>query len=733
MTEPSVLDYLKSLFDPRRPRIRLADYEEKHSDQNVNQVNLEEYPVVQGEMVLTDEQELITGAKKGTSFRWKISTAILCLLIGQFLFEPPNQKLIPGIAFYFIGAALLVLSILMGEWHFSAIPDAEDERDLSAWRINWIAFALGTVSLIISFVFFSGNVFNSVNLFFWLFASLCYIQAFSEDDLIGKVGNWFIGLFSKKYDFSKAVKITWWQILLFLVFLVIVFFRFYQLNLIPGEMFSDHAEKLADVSDILNGQYSVYFPRNTGREAFQMYLTAVIATIFGTGLSFISLKLGTALAGLFTLPFIYLLGKEIANKRVGIIALFLAGIAYWPNVISRVGLRFPLYPLFVAPTLYYLIRGLRHSRKRDFILSGIFMGIGLHGYSPARIIPIVVVIGVLIYFLHMKSKQQKIGSLYGLIVIAIMAFVVFMPLFHYVLGNMDMFSYRAMTRLGTVESAYPGNPLIIFFNNLFNALVMMFWKNGDIWVHSVTGRPALDVISAVFYFVGCVYLIIRYIQRRNWVDLFILLSVPLLMMPSIMSLAFPGENPSLNRTGGAIIPVFILAAIGLEGFLNTLVTQAKQVNRKPSVAIGIGFLFFSFALIQNYSLVFDQYKTRFLQGAWNTSDMGAVIQEFATTYGDYEHAYVVPYDYWVDTTLVGINARKEVVNVAIWPDQFASTLEYKGAKLFIVKTDDITSIDSLQALYPTGIFWRHVDQYEGKDFLVMFVPPEATNSALVEP
>lgn len=718
MTEPSVLDYLKSILDPRRPRIRLADYEEDRSDQIVDEL----FPS-ESEPVLMAESEPVKAAIVGSPFRWRITASILTLLIGQFLFEPPIQNLYLGLAFYVIGTAFLVLSILFNDWDFSEIPSADPVNDLSTWRVNWKAFIMGTISMMVSFFFLSGNVFNSFNVVFWIISIVCYVQAFSEHDIGVEFGKNILALFKTKINFSQAVRISWWQILLVVLTLVIIFFRFYQLNDVPGEMFSDQAEKLADVGDILNGQYSVYFPRNTGREAFQMYLTALIATMFGTGLSFMSLKIGTALAGFFTLPFIYLLGKEIGNKQIGIIAFFLAGIAYWPNVISRVGLRFPLYPLFVAPTLYYLIKGLRHSRKRDFILAGIFMGFGLHGYSPARMLPIVAVMAIVIYLLHMKTSEQKRGSVHGLMVVAMMAFIIFMPLFHYVLGNLDMFSYRAMTRIGTVESAYPGNPIFIFFENLFKASVMFFWKNGDIWVHSVPNRPALDIISAVFYFIGSVYVLIRYIRNRNWVDLFLLASVPLLMMPSIMSLAFPGENPSLNRTGGAIIPVFILVAIGLEGFLRTLINQARQIGRKPILAMGLGFLFFGFAIMQNYSLVFEDYKERFFYSAWNSSDMGAVIREFASTYGDYEHAYVVPYDYWVDTTLVGIAARKDVTNIAIWPEQFESTLEYQGAKLFILKPDDFANIETLQKMYPFAVYWRHVDQYEGKDFLVLFVPP----------
>jgi hypothetical protein len=114
---------------------------------------------------------------------------------------------------------------------------------------------------------------------------------------------------------------------------------------VPSQMISDHAETF-DV--MLNGQTSIFFERNTGREFFQFYLTAAISLLFKTGLTFLSLKIGTVLAGLVTLIYIYLLGKEIGNARVGLLAMVFAGIAYWPNVIARYGLRFPLYPLFYA-------------------------------------------------------------------------------------------------------------------------------------------------------------------------------------------------------------------------------------------------------------------------------------------------------------------------------------------------------------------------------------------------
>ena len=368
-----------------------------------------------------------------------------------------------------------------------------------------------------------------------------------------------------------------------------IFFRVYRLYQVPSDMISDHAEKLLDIYDVLNGQPSIFFPRNTGREAFQFYLTAAIILLFKTGFSFMSLKIGTVAAGLVTLPFIYLLGKELGNRRVGLIAMVMTGIAYWPNVISRFGLRFPLYPLFVAPTLYFLVRGLRRMNRNDFILSGIFLGIGLHGYTPIRALPFVVVLAVLLYIIHSHSKGHRKEALLGLALITLLSLVIFLPLLRYMLENPTMFFFRTASRIGTTERPLPGPLIGIFLQNTWNALTMFFWQDGVVWVHSIPLRPALDVVSAGLFFAGSVLVLVRYIRKRNWLDIFLLLSIPLLMLPSILSLAFPDENPSLNRTAGAIIPVFILIALALDGLLSSLNTNlGKRAGLVATWVVGLG-------------------------------------------------------------------------------------------------------------------------------------------------
>ncbi len=194
------------------------------------------------------------------------------------------------------------------------------------------------------------------------------------------------------------------------------------------EMFSDHAEKLLDVYDVLQGHSKIFFERNTGREGLQFHLIAWTVKLFGTGISFLSMKIGTIFFGIFMLPYIYLLGKELANKNVGLMAMLLTGVSYWPNVLARVALRFILYPAFAAPTLYYLVRGLRTGKRHYFILSGIFLGIGLHGYSPFRAVPVLVVIVMLLYWLERRESNRFDRAFVWLGIVAFVSLVIFLPL-----------------------------------------------------------------------------------------------------------------------------------------------------------------------------------------------------------------------------------------------------------------------------------------------------------------
>jgi len=741
--EPSVLDFVKSLFRfGRGERIRIPDFFEEVQEQPLSPsanggqadkvvphkpVEPSEFqrvePVVIKPVADSQEKPSIQEARLHplTPFPWRSLLALLLALIGQSRFEPPATSVSLGIALYIAAFGLLAWAIYRGEWTLA--PSAQTSEGTDPLTYRPIALVISIILGLWAFVIFKGNFFTRTNLIVWCLAIAFLIWALWLNQSALR------SVFSKASTFlrrdSWTINISRWTLLIIAATVLVFFFRFYQTGSVPPEPFSDHAEKILDVYEVSQGQTHIFFIRNTGREGFQMYWTVLIAKLFGTGFSFLSLKLGTAILGFLTLPFVYLLGKEIGGQRVGLLAFILVGIGYWPNVISRVGLRFPLYPLFVAATLFFLIRGLRTRHRNDFLLSGIFLGIGLHGYSPFRIVPFVVVAAFVIYWLHSQSRGARREAIIWLAVVGLTSLFVFLPLLRYWYDDPAMFGIRAFTRLSSVEQPLPGPAHEIFLSNTWNALKMFNVNDGEIWVNSVPGRPALDTVSAALFLLGVALVLVRYIRHRHWLDLFMLVSIPLLLMPSILSLAFPGENPALNRAGGAYIPAFIVGAMALDGLLTGF---GRGGMRSLMMWIFAGILLYVSAS-QNYDLVFNQYYKLFRQSSWNTSDMGKVIREFEQTYGTTENVWIVPFPYWVDTRLPAVWAGIPDRDMAVWHENLAVTLELTGPKLFMVKADtenpdgnDQASLDVLDELYPNGQLRMFDSDVPGHDFWIFLVP-----------
>jgi len=730
MDDPSVLDYVKAKLMPWRgpaPEIpplggELDEVEAQSSSQRAEristaypEVNLGTAPVSQ----LSSAIELTSDASvNALGTPWRSLLALLLALIAQSSLEPrPSREWVIGGALFLSASALVISAFRRSELVLAPLRLNNQSRDPLSFRV--VSFFVAILLGMAAFAMFGGNQFTVWNLTLWFLSVAAFIHSLWLPKPQGTAAS-LKGLL-RFFDKERPQKITLEMLLVAMGIILVVFFRVYRLDSTPPEMVSDHAEKLLDIWDVLAGQTSIFFPRNTGREALQMYLTAGIIELFNTGFSFMSLKIGAVFAGLLTLVYTYLLGKETGGKRVAFFALLFAGIAYWPNIISRVGLRFPLYPLFVAPVLYYLLRGLRERNRNDFILSGIFLGLGLHGYTPIRILPLVILVGFGLFLIHRQSKGARKDAPIWLAVLALVALFIFLPLLRFAVENPELFAFRTFSRLGGIERELPGPVAQIFLSNLWRALTMFVWDDGQIWVTSVTNRPALDVVSGALFILGVLLIFLRYIKKLNWVDLFLLLSVPLLLLPSVLSLAFPAENPSLNRMAGAAVPVFLIVAMSFDALLGAV----ERCLGRPAgkwAAYGLALLLLLISSAQNFDLVFNQYQTVYAASAWNTSEMGAVIREFGASTGTPDTAWVVAFPHWVDTRLVGMNAGYPLKDYAIWIDRIEETVSDPRAKLFLVKPDDEEAIQTLIAIYPLGSLQLYSSQTTNHDFYMFLVP-----------
>ena len=564
--EPSVWDYFVAKLMPwRGPAPEIPPLPEGDTPSFTSRVFAES----EGAAELVTEYEAAP-----IQVPWQALGAVFLALIGQFMLMPSFRHGLLGAGFFLAAFGLALWGVLD-----QRLALAEPEEHLKVEDFFELPLTPLLIGLALSFLGFltfkvNGELrYTDFNLMFWLAGLGLTIWSFLDPR--PKFTGWFQGVVRFFREDVWDVKVTRHAVLFVLVLVVSIFFRTFHVGQVVSEMFSDQAEKLLDVYDVLQGKHKIFFERNTGREGLQFYLIAATIQLFDTGISFLSMKIGTIFLGIVMLPYVYLLGKELGNKWVGLAAMFLAGIAFWPNILARVALRFMLYPAFAAPAVYYLVRGLRTGRRNYFIAAGVFLGIGLHGYTPFRAVPILFVVMFALYWLHnRKNKDTAYKSIIWLSLVVLISLILFLPLLRVFFEDPAMFNYRTATRITNIERGNEmasGLALVgVFIKNVWNGLLMFNWDSGDIWVNTIPGYPSLDIVTGAFFVLGVGLVLVRYIRQRRWEDGFLLLAVPILMLPSTLVLAYPEENPAPKPGWWCRNCGFIIAALAFEALIRAI-------------------------------------------------------------------------------------------------------------------------------------------------------------------
>lgn len=710
MEEPSILDYIKSRLNPQKyPRVELPPEPEAPPTGLVVKPN---HPQAEEAAVAVEARRLPLKS---------IAALLLALFAQASLRLGDSPFLMMGGFFLLLAVAALAWAAVSSEWQ-AALPQPSTET-LDAPRLNLFDLAVGLAFSILAFAAFGGLEFNLLNLGLLLAGLAFIVRAFWIAP--PNAPTWQDRLRVILQLRSWTVTINLQTLAGCLAIATILFFRFYRLVEVPPEMNSDHAEKILDVLRVLNGQRLIFFPTNGGREALIFYLNAALHSWFNIPLGFMLLKLTSVLIGLAALPFLFGLGVELGGQRLAWLATLLAGVAYWPNVVSRFGLRLPFYFLFTAATLYYLARGLRAGRRNDFILAGVALGVGFYGYTPDRILPFVVLVAFGLYWLHNRSMARLRFVVASLLAVVAVSLVLFLPMLRYGLAEPDAFLFRTLSRIGDVERPLEEPAPWIFIKNTWRALAMFSVDNGEIWPISIPHRPALGVVAGGLFYLGAAALLIRYVRKRNWLDLFLLVSIPLLQIPSTLALAFPAENPNLYRAGGAMIPVFLMAGFALDGLINSI-QAATKTPQGARLAWALVVLLIALAAVQDYQLVFDDYYQQYRMASWNSSEIGAIAKEFAETIGSPDTVWVMGYPHWVDTRLVALNAGFPGRDYELFVDELETTLPDTRAKLFILNKDDQAAAEALRQMYPQGWLSFYPSKTPTKEFRLFFVPPQSS-------
>lgn len=577
----------------------------------------------------------------------------------------------------------------------------------------------------LTFLFAGGNEFNGDNVFAWLLSIGVFVYAFWEPEKSGM--EWDMRL-SKKIQtirqmFSDGIYISPRGLMLGAIMLIGIFFYYHNLDGVPAEMDSDHAEKLLDVNDIVtNNLRPIFFERNTGREPLQFYLTAAFIELTGHPIDHMALKLITALMGVLVIPFTFLFARELFDDDVAMLAALFIAFSKWPLTIARMGLRFPLTPVFIAPLMYFLFRAFKYHRRNDFLIAGLILGIGLNGYNAFRIAPILVALfaGVWLIISQKNAHADWRRYLANIFLLFMIALIVLMPFARYLAENPGNVFYRMATRLTGVEQPVSENPLSILASNLIRASLMFNWIGDEAWPNAIPDDPALDYVAGALFLLGIVYAIYRLARYREMAYAFVLIGLGTMLLPSALSIAFPNENPSVVRAGGAIPFVFIVVALPLAWLARAM----KDTMLGRVGALTLITLIILASIHANFTRYFIDFDEHYRARSWNSSEVAVAIRAFSGVV-DLNHTWILLYPHWIDTRNVAINLHaigwEQTLPQA---DDARAHVDDPANKLYVLNFGDEKNLVVLQQIFPNGKTQIVRSRTPGHDFRLFYVPSQ---------
>lgn len=372
--------------------------------------------------------------------------------------------------------------------------------------------------------------------------------------------------------------------LLAALFLLALIPRLYQIDAAPPGLNGDEVYNLIDALALGPGRLPVFLPGNLGREAFYFYLLALSLRLFGV--TVLALRLPSVLLGSGAVVLAYLVGRDAFNRRVGLVAGGLIAVSFWPLLLSRLGLRAISLTFMTALTVYWIQRGLREQRQRDWLLGGAALGLTMYTYIPSRVFPLVVA-GWLLWVFWRRRDQLQANSR-SLLLSLLLAAIVFAPFGLYMLNNPDLVNRRVVSMSNALDRARAGEPEALLAS--VGGVLKMFSIQGDAeWRYHLARRPVFDPITSVFFYLGLALSVWRAFrggqsERRQPEFALLLLWIGAMVAPN----AVLNENPSFIRAAGAIVPVYLVTALGVDAALRALESRTKAAGRLGPLLVSLG-------------------------------------------------------------------------------------------------------------------------------------------------
>lgn len=399
------------------------------------------------------------------------------------------------------------------------------------------------------------------------------------------------------------------KLLLIIILVISVFFRFYLLNEVPNGLHADGASQGFNAYSLLKTGKDMYgktFPilfRANGSYQPPVYTYLTMLPVFLFGNTVFSARFISALAGsiLVLLTFIFVRTLGIGNERQkitqGLFSSLIVSISPWAMHFSRLTVEGNLVvPIFVSGVL---LLGLSAKNRKIFIPACIVLGLSTHVYYTERITSLILIPIFLFVF-----KERYKGRIKEILIGLFIVFILLLP--HLYLMRTGALT-RRLTQVSYLsdENLIKGNGInkiqIISKEYLDHYFYYLSPKNLFIDSGQNLGRTSFDL--SVFYpwFLIPLLFGISYLTKNKDKLLVKLLTILLIIGP--LPAAITGDLFYPLRVLSLLWTISVVISFGV------YYIWEKVGKSNPAKLVLIGILIYSYFLFYTSYFVQSRYES----------------------------------------------------------------------------------------------------------------------------
>lgn len=394
------------------------------------------------------------------------------------------------------------------------------------------------------------------------------------------------------------------KILLTLIILFASFLRLYHLSSIPAGVNRDEASIGYTAYSLLKTGKDEYGKRlpisfeSFGDWKLPLYIYTTIPFVKVLGLTELSVRLPSALAGILTIGALFALGRILfANIPLALLSSFILSIMPWHIHISRVESESNIAILFTTLATILFLKALAYKRTIFLTISGVLFALTYYTYHGNHIFTTLFALGLIFLYRDEVFRIPKwfVSAGISAALVAIILSFTLLSANKTKISGIGIFSDPTIvhTKIELVRLTHT-NPSALFSRLLHNKPIyalttitqnylksyspeFLFITGGKNHAHNIEGYGNMHPVESIFLLLGFCFVLTQIKKKKYLLILWWLLAAG--VAPSITK-----DAPHSNRMFSIVPALSILVALGIQ-YAQTFI-QTKKTWIFP-VIVGI--------------------------------------------------------------------------------------------------------------------------------------------------